>query len=82
MGNTLQSAIPLERNPIGTKAQQNENTCPIRSKEAFVLTGFRSDGPTPEEDRETGGTARLGYLSRGRRVPIYATAFTAATCYY
>ena len=22
--------------------------CPIRSKEAFVLTGFRSDGPTPE----------------------------------
>ena len=21
--------------------------CPIRSKEAFVLTGFRSDGPTP-----------------------------------
>ena len=47
MGNTLQSAVPLERNPIGTKAQQNENTCPIRSKEAFVLTGFRSDGPTP-----------------------------------
>ena len=39
MGNTLQSAVPLERNPIGTKAQQNENTCPIRSKEAFVLTG-------------------------------------------
>jgi len=36
---TLQSAVPLERNPIGTKAQQNENMCPIRSKEAFVLTG-------------------------------------------
>ena len=47
VGNTLQSAVPLERNPIGTKAQQNENMCPIRSKEAFVLTGFRSDGPTP-----------------------------------
>ena len=43
----MQSAVPLERNPIGTKAQQNENMCPIRSKEAFVLTGFRSDGPTP-----------------------------------
>jgi len=39
VGNTLQSAVPLERNPIGTKAQQNENMCPVRSKEAFVLTG-------------------------------------------
>jgi len=47
VGNTLQSAVPLERNPIGTKAQQNENMCPVRSKEAFVLTGFRPDGPTP-----------------------------------
>ena len=37
--NTLQSAVPLERYPIGTKAQQNENMCPIRSKKAFVLTG-------------------------------------------
>jgi len=46
--NTLQSAVPLERYPIGTKAQQNENMCPIRSKKAFVLTGFRSDGPTPD----------------------------------
>ena len=57
MGNTLQNAIPLERNPIGTKAQQNENMCPIRSKEAFVLTGFRSDGPTQT------GTGNDGYRS-------------------
>ena len=32
--NTLQSAVPLERYPVGTKAQQNENMCPIRSKKA------------------------------------------------
>jgi len=38
---------PVERKPVRTKVQQNENMCPIRSKEAFVLTGFRSDGPTP-----------------------------------
>jgi len=30
---------PVERKPARTKAQQNENMCPIRSKEAFVLTG-------------------------------------------
>jgi len=26
---------------------ENENLCSIRSKTAFVLTGFRSDGTTP-----------------------------------
>jgi len=28
---------------------------------------------TPREDREGEGSARLGYLSRGARVPSYAT---------
>jgi len=26
--------------------------CPIRSKEAFVLTGFRADGPTPSRSAQ------------------------------
>jgi len=56
----------------------------IEKVKGWKRRGIRGKGGNGrrEEDRETGGTARLGYLSRGRRVPIYATAFTAATCYY
>jgi len=43
----LVNASPSERNTNRTKARQNENIRPIRLKMAFVLMGFRSDGPTP-----------------------------------
>ena len=45
--------IPLERIPVRTKIpsertpHQNESFRSIRSKNAFVLMGFRSDGPSP-----------------------------------
>jgi len=44
---TDQNAVPVERKPSRTKSGQNENLCSIRSKTAFVLTGFRFDWTTP-----------------------------------